>query len=84
MIDHPAHVTITASKRLPNSTNGNPRFLLALSDGTIRTTQADSACSYDIENLTRSRQEFSYTTTKAGRISEVRVAVRQQGSPDER
>lgn len=40
------------AERLPNSTNGNPRFTLLTGDGSYR-TQADAACSYDVDNITR-------------------------------
>jgi hypothetical protein len=63
------YLTIASTKRLTNSVNGNPRFTVGFTDGTIATTQSDASCSYDIDNLTRSKAEAFYVFTPAGRIS---------------
>ena len=38
-------------RRLNLSVNGNPRFVLTTDDGELQTS-TDSACSYDVENVT--------------------------------
>lgn len=61
-----------SATRRNNSVNGNPRFDLHTSDGTF-TTQSDAACSYDVDNITRTipRGEtipVVLHTTPAGRV----------------
>lgn len=65
--------TIVANKRRNHSVNGNPRFDitvkiegLTLDDHVILTTSTDSACAFDVENLTRSRELVDIGLTKAG------------------
>ena len=58
---------ITDSKRLNNSTNGNPRFNLVI-DGIMLTTKSDYAYCYNIENLINKgcKVIIKYYETKTG------------------
>jgi hypothetical protein len=67
-------VTITGIRRLTNSRNGNPRFDVAFSDGTVATTQSDASVSYDVTNKRNSGEKLDVTLTKAGKISHWTVA----------
>lgn len=67
---------IVAAKRLHNSRNGNPRFDVTFKfSGTdehiVLTTSSDAACSYDVENVQRSREEVVIGMTRAGRIETI-------------
>lgn len=72
--------TIVAAKRLNSSVNGNPRFDVTFKhagteEHTVFTTSSDAACSYDVENVQRSREEVEIGLTRAGRIETItRVA----------
>lgn len=59
---------IVATDRLRNSVNGNPRFRVHLDNGETYQTSTDSAVSYDIDNLARSRKRVTFLLTRAGRI----------------
>lgn len=69
------NVTITGARRLANSRNGNPRYDVALSDGSVRLTQSDASCSYEISNYAGRPVALDVTLTPAGRISYVRPAM---------
>lgn len=64
--------TIHQRVRLNNSVNGNPRYRLDFSDGTSATTQSDSYCNYDVENLAERGATLELTLTRAGRVCGVR------------
>lgn len=77
--------TIEAITRLPNSTNGNPRFRLAVAreddDGVLEmfTTQSDASYGYEIGNPGhRVGDRVTFTLTKAGRISYGKAAPYDQ------
>ena len=59
--------TVTILKRLNNSVNGNPRFLLMI-DNKVITTKSDYGYCYDIENIVRSGEvvEAAIYYTKTG------------------
>jgi hypothetical protein len=72
--------TIVAAKRLPNSTNGNPRFditvkvdgpVLGGEDYLVLRTSSDAACNYDVENLVKSREQVWIGRTRAGRVDRI-------------
>ena len=69
------NVWVLSIKRLTNSRNGNPRFDVTFTDGDsgswMYRTMTDSAVSYDVENLARSKDLVSVWTTKAGRIYKI-------------
>jgi hypothetical protein len=54
-------ITIASVKRLNNSHNGNPRFDIVMSDGTIARTEADSSLSYSVENVFNGKIPFTPT-----------------------
>lgn len=63
---------IVATKRLRNSRNGNPRFIIAFDNGEMRETSSDAACSYDVDNYTPRHGGaplLEVFTTKTGRVS---------------
>ena len=69
-------------ERLGTSTNGNPRYRLALSEMTpdgpapifLANTQSDADCSYDVGNRgCRVGDVVDITFTKAGRVSTMRA-----------
>lgn len=64
--------TIHQRVRLNNSVNGNPRYRLDFSDGTSATTQSDSYCNYDVENLAKRGATLELTLTRAGRVCGIR------------
>jgi hypothetical protein len=67
-------VTITGIRRLTNSRDGNPRYDVAFSDGTIAATSSDASVSYDVMNKRNSGEKLDVTLTKAGKISHWTVA----------
>ena len=68
-------------KRLRNSVNGNPRFIVTL-NGIEYTTSSDSMCNYDVENIWRTwwrddeqrPESLTVTLTPAGRICRIEAA----------
>jgi hypothetical protein len=63
--------TIIRAERLNNSVNGNPRYRLYFADGSAHTTQSDSACTYDVENLAKHGATLELTLTRAGRVCRI-------------
>jgi hypothetical protein len=71
--------TIVAAKRLNNSVNGNPRWDVTFrfldhkgrEEFQILTTSSDAACSYDVENVLRSREIVVIGLTRAGRVETI-------------
>lgn len=66
-------------RRLNNSTNGNPRFLVELSDADTLTelqTKSDYMYNYNIENLDRKQCnciiEYYYTKSGNGKIENIK------------
>ena len=63
------NVTIVGIRRLANSVNGNPRYDIAFSDGTVATTSSDASVSYDVTNKQRSGARLDVVLTRAGKVS---------------
>lgn len=62
MKDVSRHIgTLNIIERLPNSTNGNPRFLLQVSGATFRTA-VDSSHGYEVQNYEGKRVEVTIGT----------------------
>jgi hypothetical protein len=66
-------VTISVVRRLNNSVNGNPRYVIWLEneDGSVSfsaQTMSDASCSYDVENYSRSHKLADITLTAAGKV----------------
>jgi hypothetical protein len=57
-------------KRLNNSVNGNPRYRVYFTDGSIAVTSSDAAFCYGIENK-EMRGELEVTFTRAGLIADM-------------
>lgn len=66
--------TIASLERLKLSTNGNPRFRVTFTDGTIAQTQTDAAVGYSIENSEYRDVPVLVSFTRAGCIYGVDVA----------
>lgn len=66
---------ILAARRLNNSVNGNPRFVVTVNttDGSVESfmTSTDSACAYDVENVQRSGEQVLIGLTRAGRVATI-------------
>jgi hypothetical protein len=62
-------VVVIGARRKTNSVNGNPRWTLAFSDGTIADTMSDASICYDVENVKRSKAHLDVYLTKAGCVS---------------
>lgn len=60
--------TIASLERLKLSTNGNPRFRVTFTDGTVAQTQTDSSVGYSIENPEFRDVPVRVSYTPAGRI----------------
>lgn len=70
---------IESAKRLNNSVNGNPRFRVRFTDGSVSVTMSDASAGYDIQNLLREPETLVLVTfTRAGLI---RFIQRADGSP---
>lgn len=65
--------TIASLERLKLSTNGNPRFRVTFTDGTVSQTQTDSSIAYSIENPEFRDVPVRVSFTRAGRIFNVEV-----------
>ena len=61
-------LTISSLERLKLSTNGNPRFRVTFTDGTVAQTQTDSSIAYAIENPEYRGVPVKVSFTAAGRI----------------
>lgn len=61
-------VTIASLERMKLSTNGNPRFRVTFTDGTVAQTQTDSSIAYAIENPEYRDVPVKVSFTPAGRI----------------
>jgi hypothetical protein len=53
--------------RLNCSVNGNPRYRVAFTDGSVAITSSDASCAYGIANP-EMRGDLRVTFTRAGRI----------------
>ena len=60
--------TIASLERLKLSTNGNPRFRVTFTDGTVAQTQTDASVGYSIENPEFRDVPVRVSYTPAGRI----------------
>jgi hypothetical protein len=67
-------VRIVAIERMKNSVNGNPRFRIAFSDGTMAVTQTDAGFCYGIENREYRDADVMVAYTRAGKIADVKLA----------
>lgn len=64
-------LTIDTLERLNNSRNGNPRFRVTFTDGTVAQTETDGSVNYVIENKEFRDVPLKVTFTKAGRIKHI-------------
>lgn len=77
---------VTAIERMTNSTNGNPRFRVAMvgrdGEGYIFPTQADAACSYDVENIVREhrRNPDATITVELTRAERIATMTREEAA----
>lgn len=80
MSDKLTGMHVSATERMTNSVNGNPRYRVIASDreGTVRilVTQSDASCSYDVDNVVSEHRRDPGATvtlglTRAGRISTI-------------
>jgi hypothetical protein len=67
-------VTIVRVERLGTSVYGNPYFRLHLEDGTSVRTQINASISYSVENRENLNRPVIISTTKAGRVYDVKSA----------
>lgn len=61
-------LTIASLERLKLSMNGNPRFRVTFTDGTVAQTQTDGSVGYSIENPEYQDVPVRVYFTRAGRI----------------
>lgn len=66
--------TIEKLERLKLSVNGNPRFRVTFTDGSVAQTQTDSSVGYSIENPEYRDVPVVISFTRTGRIFGVDVA----------
>ena len=62
-------LVIESLERLNNSVNGNPRYRVRFTDGTVADTQSDASLNYGISNPEYRDVPLRVTFTRAGRIS---------------
>lgn len=60
--------TIASLERMKLSANGNPRFRVTFTDGTVAQTQTDASVGYAIENPEYRDVPVKVSFTPAGRI----------------
>ena len=58
--------------RLNSSVNGNPRFRVYFTDGSVAETQSDAGFCYGLENRENFGMDVTVSFTKSGRISDLR------------
>ena len=63
---------IDSLERLHNSVNGNPRFRVHFTDGSVAQTQSDASFNYGLTNRENFNTDVDVTFTKSGRISDLR------------
>jgi hypothetical protein len=63
--------TIASLERLKLSTNGNPRFRVTFTDGSVAQTQTDASIGYSLENSEFRDVPVRVSYTRAGRIFNV-------------
>jgi hypothetical protein len=67
-------VHIVTIERLRLSSNGNPRFLVTSSNGTVAQTQSDASLNYGIENRSiREARDLTVKFSRAGKITRLCV-----------
>ena len=59
----PERKRISTLERMRLSTNGNPRFRVTFTDGTVATTQVDSGLAYGLENRENRENDVWVTFT---------------------
>lgn len=62
-------LVIESLERLRLSSNGNPRFRVHFTDGTVADTQSDASLNYGIENREYQGVPLKVTFTRAGKVS---------------
>jgi hypothetical protein len=62
-------LVIESLERLNNSVNGNPRYRVHFTDGTVADTQSDASLNYGITNPEYRDVPLRVTFTRAGKIS---------------
>jgi len=62
-------LVIESLERLNNSVNGNPRYRVHFTDGTVADTQSDASLNCGISNPEFRDVPLRVTFTRAGRIS---------------
>jgi hypothetical protein len=67
-------VKIVSLKRLHNSVNGNPRWLVLLDDGTEARTKPDAMLSYTIDNPEYRKVPLAVRLDGRGNIASIEVA----------
>lgn len=67
-------VKIVSLTRMKNSVNGNPRFMVMLSDGTEAPTRPDAMLSYGIENAEYRDVPLTVKLDGRGNIWSIEVA----------
>jgi hypothetical protein len=76
-------LVIAAAARLRNSANGNPRWRITFTDGTVAETKPDSMTGLKIENLTARRHGNQPMRVAFGfRDGKIRDIMRSDGTPD--
>ena len=60
---------IDSLSRLHNSVNGNPRFRVYFTDGSVAQTQSDASFNYGLTNSENFNVDVDVTFTKSGRIT---------------
>lgn len=70
--------------RLTNSVNGNPRYSVHFTDGSVAQTQSDASVNYAVENLSSGTREIAgvyipfnlnVEFSRGGRITHLEVVV---------
>jgi hypothetical protein len=74
MKDNERIVTIVKVERLGTSVYGNPYYRLHLEDGTSVRTQINASINFGIENSENLNRPVIITTTKAGRVYDIKPA----------
>lgn len=68
-------VRVARTKRLANSRDGNPRYEVEFSDGTLARTESDASLNYDVENKLHSQAVLDVQLSHSGKIEYWRLAT---------
>lgn len=74
MNDSSKTLTIESLERLRLSVNGNPRFRVRFTNGTVAITQTDGSVGYEIDNPEYRDVPLLVEFSRGGRITAVTVA----------